>query len=552
MSIRFRCPFCKKPLKLVNTEKKGLPMQCPNPVCKKWIVFNDNGLPQESAPVSPPVGTRPQQQEDWLRVDGIDDDQQLKKFKRVPEPAPTSSRVRSRQFDRARFEEEETEAIDASQAPDLPPVLPSYGDDEADEPPAPSRGNFRQAPPLLPPPPRAATRRPPIDSGRGGGGRALLIAILLLSVVGIGVAGYFIFTRETTPAFVRQSYGVIEISTKAIKAVIVAPYPEGDSYDYEVIKEFEPLNISAGNLEEDGKSFDERSFKQALNAIQNFFEVFQKDPYNLPLERIAIVRSSGVVAGFKDKETLEKNRLLLEDEIRKLTRLKLDAFSPEDEAKYTAYFVIPERDRSDSMLIDIGSGNIKGGYFNKDGLFLATDADTGTSRFAKEVDKVVKTGKSDFQTVAKGLSRTLVFDKLKRDADNNPGLLIPKKIYFCGGLTWVLRTYTHPNDPVKQLIVELTAEDIDKFRKLVIDTPAEKLNETILAEVKDAKQREEIEGQLKKIQGIFKPEAVRAGAEILTALSEVYQFPKKRLLYYSNGPVAPNMGFVLYQLGLAK
>lgn len=550
MSIRFRCPFCKKPLKLVNNEKVGQPMQCPNPVCKKWIVFTDEGLPQESASAPPPpVGTRPQPQNEWLRVDGIDDDNQFKKIKRAPIPTSIPPRLRSQSFDR-RVADEDSDQTDHLEQDDLPPALPSRRNGES-EPPAFPRGGSRAAPPLPPPPPRTAARRTPVDSRGGGGRKTLLVAILLLLIVGAGVAGYFVFTKENEPVFVKKDYGIIEISTTSIKALVVRPFPVGDSYDFEMVKEFDSLAISAAKLQEDGKAFDPKTLEQAMSHVQSFYELFQKEPYSLPPERIAIIRSSGVVAGFEDVKSLDTNRKLLVEKVRERTGLKLDPLSPEDEGKYITRFVIPEREIPEAMLLDIGGGNIKGGLFDESGLYISTDVSTGTSRFTKEVEKAAKPDRSDFQAIAAALSRSLVYDKIRVELANTPQLRERKKIYLCGGITWVWRTFARPNAP-EQLLVEMTHDDIDKLRKLVVGNSMEEAEAKVLAEVTDERQREFIGKQIKSIKKKFTIEQVRAGVEILAATSDAYEFPKKQLLFYSKGPAAPNMGYLLYRLGLFK
>jgi hypothetical protein len=562
MSIRFRCPFCKKPLKLVNTEKLGQPLQCPNPVCKKWIVFNDQGVPQDTegssavsqSPTKPQPGP-------WLSVDGIEDEGQLRKVKRNPNPNPQPPPLISTAIPRGRvFDHGESGVVpaydddeDGSQGQPPPPPLPNRGPSFVEDdgpPPVPPRSYRSNRPmPVFGEMPRSGAARMPGKPGTP----QLLIAILCLGIIGIGVAGYFVLMKESGPVFVPQPYGVIELSTTGIKAIVVTPFQdEVGRYDFSVPKEFEPLNVSPGSLVDGGKSLDPKTLEKSKIAVKDCLDAMQSAPYNIPKERIAIIRSSGVLAVFKDLETFEKNRKLVDDALEEVTGIKPDGFKPTDEAKYVARFIIPSSELATAMLIDIGSGNIKGGYFNSDNLFLSTDVDTGTKRFADSVKDAVKTSKGDFQTTAQELSVPQILDRLKNDIENTPGLSKRPTIYLTGGIAWVLKTYIHPEVPVKELYVDITPEDIEKYRKLITETPEKDLQTTILATVKGEQQREEIKKELDNIEKIFPIERRKGGAEILGRVSEAYDFANKKVMIYTKGHFAPSLGYVLYKLNIVQ
>ena len=242
---------------------------------------------------------------------------------------------------------------------------------------------------------RRASAAPRMSNAKGGGSRIWLFLVLFIGLAGLSVGAYLIFKPATSsissePEKVSKGqFGVIEIGTKGVRALIVEPFTIKDSYDYTMIKEYEPLNISSGKLQEDGKSFDPKSLQHTKNSVKEFFDDMQAK-YNLPPERIAIVRSSGVISGFKDIVSLEENRKLLNRAVRDVTGSDLDAYTPHSEARYTAMFVIPPSAKGDSILLDLGSGNIKGGFFNADNQFLSTDIDSGTTRFATSVEKKMK------------------------------------------------------------------------------------------------------------------------------------------------------------------
>jgi hypothetical protein len=539
MAIRFRCPYCKKSLKLTRPEKMGQPMQCPNPDCQKWMIFGASTIdeePQEEAIPQPTSGdrTQPQPSHQWGNRP-LADEVMFNRVKKQSETPPIPGKMRL--VDLHNKDHDATEEIQ-----ELPPM------------PKRSQG---------PPPQRHAA--PPIYTTKKRSSKGLWIGLIALTLLVVG-GTYLIVTNNgnstTTNTNTNEDiveskgpFGIIEISTAGVKAIVVEPYYRNGEYDYEMKYKFEDKNISSGNLQEDGKTFDPNTLEATRNAVQEFFDDM-RSKHQLPVGRIAVIRSSGVIAGFKNVEVLEQNRKLLNDIVRKITTQEMDEFTPFYEAKYTAQFVIHSDKKTESLLMDIGSGNIKGGYFNSDGHFLSTDVNMGTKRFAKAILAKIKEDKKDeakdFDAIASSLRDTLVTKEFKSGIANNGALATKNRVYLCGGITWALRTFTHPTEDTKKLYVEIKLEDIKAFQKLVQENTPDQLKKKLLDQVEDESQKKAIEKEIANVQKVFNPQELKAGAELLNSLADTYEFSRKMVLFYSKGPVAPQMGYVLTRLGMVK
>ena len=111
-------------------------------------------------------------------------------------------------------------------------------------------------------------------------------------------------------------------------------------------------------------SFSPASFDATLTALTNLYYTAKKE-YNIPAESIYTVISSGVkVQAEKDsKDSWVKN--LIDSFKNKVNEPQRDVTVVDvmQEAKLSHLGIVPEARRYTTFLIDIGSGNTKGGFF---------------------------------------------------------------------------------------------------------------------------------------------------------------------------------------------
>ena len=232
--------------------------------------------------------------------------------------------------------------------------------------------------------------------------------------------------------------------------------------------------------------------------------------------------------------------------------VKFDRISVHDELVFLVRGMSRE-DRADAVLIDIGSGNIKCGYYVEEGPTTAakyhvlTDGPAGTKKLANKVfdsatDPVEekKNPGAYFLGNLEKVSREIVRDPLEVSARANPGLKTRTKYYLLGGSVWAMATLADPASAAGTSdLIPLKAADFDRYHKMVT-TPAPngKLRfpspdlSALAPEVKKA-----AEAELKRVGTVFSPDQLAAGAVILQTIADVLDLddPRKVLTTVRNG-----------------
>jgi hypothetical protein len=113
-------------------------------------------------------------------------------------------------------------------------------------------------------------------------------------------------------------------------------------------------------------SFTPPTFTATLNGLSGLYTT-AINKYNIPSANIYTVVSSGV-KGQAEKESKQQWIKNLADSFRvkiKEPAKEVDVIDVLEEARLSHLGIVPEARRYNTFLIDIGSGNTKGGYFKK-------------------------------------------------------------------------------------------------------------------------------------------------------------------------------------------
>lgn len=177
-------------------------------------------------------------------------------------------------------------------------------------------------------------------------------------------------------SFGQDLYGGIEIGSQGIKSSIINV--KNSQTEIFERKEFWTTNIGlAKNLNKNG-FLEEDKINEAVNIVIADFERIQKE-FKISIGNIYIVASSGV--------STASNIEILVDKIRDLTMKNVNIVSVITESKLLLRGCIPEKNFMNSMIIDIGGNNIKGGYVtenkNKNITFAPISLNFGTVSFAE-------------------------------------------------------------------------------------------------------------------------------------------------------------------------
>ncbi|MGH9800864.1 MAG: hypothetical protein ACRD82_10910, partial [Blastocatellia bacterium] len=299
--------------------------------------------------------------------------------------------------------------------------------------------------------------------------------------------------------------------------------------------------------------FTPEAIRDTANAIQRFHQRMRQE-YRIPAEQIHVAISSGVIGN---------NPQDVSSEITKRTGLTAPFLDVDTEVQLTVAGAIPKRyksgqnwydNRSISVLIDVGSGNTKGGYqqlrqvaVGSSGFdYVTWGIPKGTVTFTNEINKAA--GESaDYKTFANrasALSNDSLRAPLRSEIARKPGLLNRRKVYLSGGIVWAMATLLHPED--RHSFTQLTVDDINNFYNRAITNP-EALLEPDISRINNATLRQEAEREIETVRNTFTPKNLIAGAEILRALATEMNLTGKRMYFARFGHLAWILSYVRLQ-----
>ena len=152
-------------------------------------------------------------------------------------------------------------------------------------------------------------------------------------------------------------YTGIEVGSKGVKLSIVEI-----GRDAQAQGAFNILKDSSVNT--DFISFTPATFSATLDGLQSLYNT-AISKYDMPPSNIYTVISSGVkTIAEKDSKMTWIDKLIDSFRIKiKEPQRKVEVVSVEDEARLSHLGIVPDSRRYNTFIIDIGSGNTKGGFF---------------------------------------------------------------------------------------------------------------------------------------------------------------------------------------------
>jgi len=334
----------------------------------------------------------------------------------------------------------------------------------------------------------------------------------------------------TSMACASEKYGGVEIGAKGVKASAVEVGADGSQPTLKILElRKETENVTISRLK--GKNFADVLIDDVADVIQGFIKDLQVE-LGVPESNIQVVASSGVpfANNFADLVTA----------VRKRTGKDIDKLDATQEATLTALALVPKDLRTQVLLVDVGSGNTKGGTF-LDGTatpekFATLDAPFGTTSLSRAIDKKAETETGVSRAdIARELSRQLVGDPLRKRLAQEPELGRRNKVLFAGGSVWAFVTIMKP-ETASNPFPEVTAGDIKAYVELINRTPG-KYPEVDFARVADAGARKAAEADYGRIRGtsggapVFNPHELQAGAALLEQIGDALDFSKRRIYF---------------------
>lgn len=345
-----------------------------------------------------------------------------------------------------------------------------------------------------------------------------------------------------------STYAGIEVGAKGVKmSVIEINKGQKKGASFQILKDT--------SINTDFISFTPSSFNATLNAFEEMYVKAIKI-YEIPSDRIVTAISSGV-KGQADKENKMQWIVNLSDSfINRIAepKRKVNVIDAIEEGRLSHLGIVPDARRYNTFLIDIGSGNSKGGYFpsgnTKD--FKYFQLNWGTKSTNNAVEKRCEDDKT-IQNFQKQLPRVMA-SALNNDviyAINESGAYnMNDYIAFSGGIAWSTATLLYP-ELVDNAVVPVTYAEVEKicdllnnkYNTLLPDELIKNLDEQSFDKIKIAK-------EVKRVHQVFDQKALLAGANLLLKIMRQFQgvYEGKEFYLVKNGQVGWISAYVTQEL----
>ncbi len=316
----------------------------------------------------------------------------------------------------------------------------------------------------------------------------------------------------------------IEIGSKGIKMSVI------DVYNIKkggfTIKSYWTENVAiAKGISIDGNLAAEDIDRAANVVVTNYKKI--KNEIGVLDANIFIVGSSGVA--------MAKNTQALIDKVKTTTGKEMEFIDAQMEGKMLLKGCIPPVDYKDSMVLDIGGGNTKGGYvdvYNSENfVFFPLSLNYGTITLTEAVLKKTRNDEiNEFNIKSFGFLPTLR-EQVNAMYGSKPTALEKEKVYMSGGAVWAF--YTLYNGVAKETFNEFKLEDVINYDAIL------KNNFKRFEEL--AKTDKEIEKVLKT----YSQKYLISGSNILlVCLEAIPEVNNKKLYFAKEGQIAWLVSYV--------
>jgi hypothetical protein len=332
-------------------------------------------------------------------------------------------------------------------------------------------------------------------------------------------------------------YAGIEVGSKGIKMSILEIGKNAKKNGSFVVLKDTSINT-------DFISFSQSTFDATINGLCKLYSN-AKNVYEVSTDKIFTVVSSGVkVQAEKDNKsswitTLSDSfRLRINEPSR-----KIDVVDVKDEARLSHLGIIPENRRYTTFLIDIGSGNTKGGYFpngnTKD--FKLFNLTWGTKSTFNETEKRCAEDKTllNFNKQLKRVIAGAVDAETTYAINVSGAYAMSDYVAVSGGIAWSVATLLYP-EMAKTTVVPVTYDDVLKFTEQIYNNPNFYKAESLLKKVdKWSNDRPLMTEEINRVHKVFDQKSLLAGSNLLLKIMRQFSgvYEKKQFYLVKNGQV---------------
>ncbi len=368
------------------------------------------------------------------------------------------------------------------------------------------------------------------------GKSSLLFILICLALI---IKPSTAISQNALPLKIKKAnlYAGIDVGSKGVKLSIIEMKKNAAATGA-----FKAIKDSSVNT--DFISFTPSNFTATLNALTSLYNLALRG-YEINSSRIFAVVSSGV-KGQAEKENKNDWIQKLADSFRlninEPTR-KLAIIDGMEEARLSHLGIVPEARRYNTFLIDIGSGNTKGGYFRNGNtktlkLFLLN---WGTKTISNATEKRLENDKT-ITNYNKQLGRVLAGEpdeEIVYAVNESGAYNMNDNFAISGGIAWAAATLLYP-ELIENSVVPFTFNDLVKFSERLVNNYSSLSAENIARSIQDKTiDKAAIISETQRVHKVFDQKALMAGTGLLIKIVRQFEgtMEKKNFFLVKNGQV---------------
>ena len=332
-------------------------------------------------------------------------------------------------------------------------------------------------------------------------------------------------------------YAGIEVGSKGVKLSVVELKKDPQkNANYVVLKD--------SSVNTDFISFTPNSFQSTLAGLTGLYRLTLND-LKLEPSRVFTVISSGVkIQAEKNQKMSWVNNLI--DSFRLNIHepgRRVEVVDVLQEARLSHLGIVPESRRYNTFLIDIGSGNTKGGYFPNGNprdfrLFQLTWGTKSTANATEkrmEDDQTIENYNRQLYRVLAGSANDEIIYAVNCSGAYN----MSDNIAFSGGIAWSVATLISP-ELMENPVIPVTFEEVQQFYDRLSANYHSLTAAEITRPITDPFiSRELIAKEVDRVNKVFDQRSMLAGTALLLKIMRQFEgiYEKKQFYLVKNGQV---------------
>ncbi|MGZ8553205.1 MAG: hypothetical protein ACXWV8_07350, partial [Chitinophagaceae bacterium] len=344
----------------------------------------------------------------------------------------------------------------------------------------------------------------------------LIVSIMLLSSISLPAQDNVSLKYDNS-----LLYSGIEVGSKGVKMSLLEVGKNAkNNGSFNVLKDT--------SVNTDFISFSAATFSATLDGLSGLYDVATKE-YNISPDKIFTVVSSGVqMQAAKDEKKdwidklIDSFKLKINDAQR-----KVEVIDPMQEGRLSHLGIVPDAKRYTTFLIDIGSGNTKGGYFPYDNTtdFRLFNLNWGTKSIAnateKRCDEFDKTlanyNKQLYRVLAGAEEKDIVYAVNSSGAYN-----MNDYIAFSGGIAWATATLMRP-ELINNSIVTVTYDEVLNFSETLYKNYTALSDAVLVKTISEPSIEKAAAKEIKRVNKVFDQRSMMAGTGLLLKIMRQFK-----------------------------